>query len=369
MTIVNPNIATEGRFARWRRVWFGNRTAIQKELKRLEHENAGMVTLAHFASTWMVILFSLTSLIAFGGTTFTTVYNEWQRGVIDYPRIALLVVIPLIVICVDIAMLYAARTYSALKARGADSDETRIYTVVVWTGAILEGGSYIFMSITFEVPSGVGLLMAIVLIAFICLRGMVAPFIAMFLAMARRQPPQKRDILHIANMQTGEQLVVRMTDVTGDTTVPLSTVLAMYNASGRSSAADTAQFDQLTNVVRGHINMDNGDTNIVVESDNPPRLPQPPTPTNPGPKSSRRDRRASGRNIVPMTPVGAQRAVSYERYVGPIAKALASNRHLKVSELSRQFGVPEAVVRDCVKDIVQRNLLSMASQGAVRKQA
>ena len=67
-----------------------------------------MARLAHVCASLMLVLFSAGSLVALGGDALLSVLGGAQRGHVDVPAAISLGVSTLLVLCMDVAMLYAA---------------------------------------------------------------------------------------------------------------------------------------------------------------------------------------------------------------------------------------------------------------------
>ena len=96
-----------------------------------------------------------------------------------YPRQSRLGVSTLLVLCMDVAMLYAASMLRLLGMRRAEPRSMQLHRGVMATVAVLEAGTYAYMAWRYETPVGV------VAWALILSRALAAPLLSVYLAMAR----------------------------------------------------------------------------------------------------------------------------------------------------------------------------------------
>src|SRR5215831_11802912 len=123
----------EGRLQTWRARWFGERDEVADQLADIARQGSGMARLAHVCASLMLVLFSAGSLVALGGDALVSVLDGAQRGHVDLPAVISLGVSTLLVLCMDVAMLYAASML-------------RLHRGVMATVAILEAGTYAYMA-------------------------------------------------------------------------------------------------------------------------------------------------------------------------------------------------------------------------------
>jgi hypothetical protein len=98
----------QGRLQAWRARWFGERDEVADQLADIARQGSGMARLAHICASLMLVLFSAGSLVALGGDALLSVLNGAQHGHVDVPAAISLGVSTLLVLCMDVAMLYAA---------------------------------------------------------------------------------------------------------------------------------------------------------------------------------------------------------------------------------------------------------------------
>ena len=96
-----------GRLHAWRSRWFGERDQVAKQLDDTSKQGTGMARLAHGCASLMLFLFSAGSLVALGGDALGSVTAGIQAGHVVIPAAISLGVSTLLVLCMDVAMLYA----------------------------------------------------------------------------------------------------------------------------------------------------------------------------------------------------------------------------------------------------------------------
>jgi uncharacterized membrane protein (UPF0136 family) len=191
----------------------------------------------------MIVLFSLGSLVALSGDSFATlVLTVRQGGTPALPPAISIAVSTLMVVCCDVGLVYAAMVLRALRTRGAETGYL-LHTAVLVVVALIEAGTYLYMSARYEQPSGWawGLILA---------RAGAAPLLSVYLAMAARLPITSRDMLHQAEVWQGIQLVREVIAVAADPTAPLADKLALYEQSAVMSPADRQRLRAMIAVVQ-----------------------------------------------------------------------------------------------------------------------
>jgi hypothetical protein len=141
-----------------------------------------------------------------------------------------------------VGLVYAAMVLRALRTRGAETGYL-LHTAVLVVVALIEAGTYLYMSARYEQPSGWAW-------ALILARAGAAPLLSVYLAMAARLPVTSRDMLHQAEVWQGIQLVREVIAVAADPTAPLADKLALYEQSAVMSAADRQRLRAMIAVVQ-----------------------------------------------------------------------------------------------------------------------
>src|SRR5580765_3544489 len=118
---------THGRLHAWRSRWFGERDQVAKQLDDTSKQGTGMAHLAHGCASLMLFLFSAGSLVALGGDALITVSAGIQAHRVDFPAAISLGVSTLLVLCMDVAMLYAASMLRLLGMRRAEPRTMRLH--------------------------------------------------------------------------------------------------------------------------------------------------------------------------------------------------------------------------------------------------
>ena len=191
----------------------------------------------------MLALFSAGSLVALGGDALSSVLTSWQAGRLDVPAAISLGVSTLLVLCFDMAMLYAASMLRLLAVRRADPREMRLHKWVMLTVAALEAGTYAYMAWRYETP------VSVIAWALILSRALAAPLLSVYLAMARALPVTARDILAQVELASGMGLIRDAVTVANDAQAPLAEKAALFGASAVMSPHDRARLDSMIEAV------------------------------------------------------------------------------------------------------------------------
>ncbi len=183
------------------------------------------------------------SLVALSGDAFATlVLTVRQGGTPALPQAISIAVSTLMVVCCDVGLVYAAMVLRALRTRGAETGYL-LHTCVLVIVALIEAGTYLYMSARYEQPSGWAW-------ALILARAGAAPLLSVYLAMAARLPVTSRDMLHQAEVWQGIQLVREVIAVAADPTASLADKLALYEQSAVMSPADRQRLRAMIAVVQ-----------------------------------------------------------------------------------------------------------------------
>ncbi len=232
------------------RVPFARRAStdpVERAMRELERQGAGMARLAHLFATLMVVLFSLGSLVALSGDAFGAIVSAVEHGGLPgIPQAISVLVSTLMVVCCDIGLVYAAMTLRVLKTRGTSRDEQLLHWFVLVTVATIEAGTYLYMSARYEAPSGVAW-------ALVVARAVAAPLLSVYLSMARPHPVTPRDILHQAELAQGIQLVCDVLRVAQDPSASLADKMRLYVASAHMAEQDRQRLEGMIAVVQDRI--------------------------------------------------------------------------------------------------------------------
>jgi hypothetical protein len=224
---------------RWRARWFGERDAVADQLADIARQGSGMARLAHVCASLMLVLFSAGSLVALGGDALLRVLDSAQQGHVDLPAAISLGVSTLLVLCMDVAMLYAASMLRLLGMRRANPRSMRLHRGVMATVAILEAGTYAYMAWRYEAP------VSVVAWALILSRALAAPLLSVYLAMARPLPVTARDILAQVELASGLGLIRDAVTIANDASASLSQKVALFGASAVMTPQDRQRLDDL----------------------------------------------------------------------------------------------------------------------------
>jgi hypothetical protein len=229
----------QGMLQRWRTRWFGERDAVADQLADIARQGSGMARLAHVCASLMLVLFSAGSLVALGGDALLSVLDGAQQRHIDLPAAISLGVSTLLVLCMDVAMLYAASMLRLLGMRRAQPRSMRLHRGVMATVAVLEAGTYAYMAWRYETP------ISVFAWALILSRALAAPLLSVYLAMARPLPVTARDILAQVELASGLGLIRDAVTIANDASASLSQKVALFGASAVMTPQDRERLDGL----------------------------------------------------------------------------------------------------------------------------
>jgi hypothetical protein len=229
----------QGQLHIWRARWFGERDEVADQLADIARQGSGMARLAHVCASLMLVLFSAGSLVALGGAALLSVLDGAQQGHVDVPAAISLGVSTLLVLCMDVAMLYAASMLRLLGMRRAEPRPMRLHRGVMATVAILEAGTYAYMAWRYETP------VSVVAWALILSRALAAPLLSVYLAMARPLPVTARDILAQVELASGLGLIRDAVTIANDASASLSQKVALFGASAVMTSQDRERLDGL----------------------------------------------------------------------------------------------------------------------------
>jgi hypothetical protein len=222
----------QGRLQTWRARWFGERDEVAEQLADIARQGSGMARLAHICAALMLVLFSAGSLAALGGDALLSVLDGAQQGHIDLPAAISLGVSTRLVLCMDVAMLYAASMLRLQGMRRAEPRAMRLHRGVMATVAVLEAGTYAYMAWRYETP------VSVVAWALILSRASAAPLLSVYLAMARPLPVTARDILAQVELASGLGLIRDAVTSASDSSASLSQKVARFGASAVMTEQD-----------------------------------------------------------------------------------------------------------------------------------
>jgi len=214
--------------------------AIERQLKGLAKQGGHMAMLAHLCAFLLIILFSLGSLVSLSGDALASILRAWHAsGALDVPAAISVAVSTLLVLAMDVAMVYAASVLRMLTARHAHAAEKRQHQLVMGMVAILEASTYAYMSALYDHPTSLAAW------ALILARAGAAPFLAVYLSMARPLPVERRDILAAAALASGAGVLRDVTEIANDASAPLARKVALYKAADWQHGRDDQQLDRM----------------------------------------------------------------------------------------------------------------------------
>jgi hypothetical protein len=242
-TIETVSARRQGRLQTWRARWFGERDEVADQLADIARQGSGMARLAHVCAALMLVLFSAGSLVALGGDALLSVLDGAQQGHVDLPEAISLGVSTLLVLCMDVAMLYAASMLRLLGMRRAEPRAMRLHRGVMATVAVLEAGTYAYMAWRYETP------VSVVAWTLILSRALAAPLLSVYLAMARPLPVTARDILAQVELASGLGLIRDAVTIANDASASLSQKVALFGASAVMTPQDRELLNGLLTAV------------------------------------------------------------------------------------------------------------------------
>jgi hypothetical protein len=258
-TETSAPIHHQGRLQTWRTRWFGERDEVADQLADIARQGSGMARLAHVCASLMLVLFSAGSLVALGGDALLSVLDGAQQGHVDLPAAISLGVSTLLVLCMDVAMLYAASMLRLLGMRQAEPRSMRLHRGVMATVAVLEAGTYAYMAWRYETP------ISVVAWALILSRALAAPLLSVYLAMARPLPVTARDILAQVELASGLGLIRDAVTIANDASASLGQKVALFGASAVMTSQDRERLDGLLSAVEAQRQPDRAITVPVVD--------------------------------------------------------------------------------------------------------
>src|SRR5262249_42853578 len=162
-----------------------------------------------------------------------------QQGHVDLPAVISLGVSTLLVLCMDVAMLYAASMLRLLGMRRVELRTMRQHRGVMATVAILEAGTYAYMAWRYETP------VSVVAWALILSRALAAPLLSVYLAMARPLPVAAGDILAQGELADGLGFIRGRGTNAHHASASLAQKVALFGASAVMTPQDRERLDGL----------------------------------------------------------------------------------------------------------------------------
>ena len=333
--------ARPGLLRRARARIFGEADPIEQQLAAIAREGATLARLAHVCAFLMLILFSAGSLVALAGDSIQAIAS----GHATFPAIIAAGVSGLLVACMDTAMLYAASILRLLAARRAAKEEGRLHRWVLTSVAILEAGTYAYMSWKYEQPADA------IAWALIAARALAAPLLSVYLSLARPLPVTARDMLALAERISGEGVLRDLAHIASDVHATLAEKVALYSAAAIIAPAEQSRLAALLdvaqqrwsaqttqNTAREHAHgfrTAQPEIDALSDAEQPHDRP----PTGPGSPASASKRRSAGSKHPGRPRVVPLRSGSAEERVRTI---VAEKPTISVRALSRRAGVSES---------------------------
>jgi hypothetical protein len=327
---------------------FGEPDPVETQLREIARRGGHIARLANAAAFVMSVLFSLGSLVGIGADAFRRSIDSFQAGNVDILATISLVVSVGLVVCMDTVMVYAASVLRNLNARRAEPHEKREHQAFMYSAAVLEATTYLYMSVLYDHPASVPAW------AVIGARALAAPLFSIYLSKARAIPVGAGDILYQVEMASGAGTIRDVVTIANNPEAPLARKVALYDASALMSPRDKVRLGNLLDAVM------NGETSTVsvVEAE-PTALPEPPTgpgsPTaKPAGQPARRERLEVLRLAQPEPTTRRQAAVlSFE---DKARRVLKSNPALGKRALAKLVGCSESTAGRLRKKILAESV-------------
>jgi hypothetical protein len=198
------------------------------------------VKLAHVASTIMILLVSVATMITLGQSTFQAVIASIQSGHPNYIMCVALCVLLGMVFSMDVAALYSSTMIRILWSRHTKPSAMLVHEIVIAFVMVLEGLTYWLMVLQYEHPTTN--ITYVVGVA----RCFGAPAIAIYLSLAMLASVTKADMLGVASMQSGIVAIGKLSTATGDPNTSLGQVWRVFDA------AESGDIGKLILVVDGN---------------------------------------------------------------------------------------------------------------------
>jgi hypothetical protein len=131
---------------------FGARDPVADHLRTLAGQRMGMSRLAHTCALTMLLLFSLGSLVGIAGESATAFLAAWQHGTLDLIHGVAAGVSAALVLCMDVASLYAALMLLMLAARGGPWRERLPHIAAILLADALEASTIAYMTWRYDAP-------------------------------------------------------------------------------------------------------------------------------------------------------------------------------------------------------------------------
>jgi hypothetical protein len=220
-----------------------DRDPIADHLHELERQGAGMARGAHIFSTLLILLFSAASVVSLAADALRATVQSLHHGGVDIPSLITVAISFLIVPAFDWGMLYGANTIRLMQTRGSRKRDMALHIVVVVFACIVEGAGYIYMAAIYDHPTTAAAW------ALIFGRGLTAPFMAVYLALARALPVTSRDVLYVAEGVSADGVLHGIAAQAGDPDATLHEKMETWHEVATMLDADRRRVQGLMGVL------------------------------------------------------------------------------------------------------------------------
>jgi hypothetical protein len=235
---VTPQM-TKGWLVRLKHWIVGEQDPIEQQMREIARQGLGMVRLAHTMGTIMILAFSLGSAVGICSTLIDSITRAGMFTWAAIPFDIAFVVSVLLVVCFDVASVYASFMVRLLYTRHAPKGDYTYHVAIIVLACLLESGTFGYMSWKYDDPA----LLAVAVL--IIVRAVGSPIVALYLNMARQIPISPSDISYHNFLAAGKGVIRDVVHVANDHTAPLPDKIELYGASYAMRPHEEKQFERL----------------------------------------------------------------------------------------------------------------------------
>lgn len=217
----------------------GERDPVEQQMREIARQGIGMVRLAHTMGTIMILAFSLGSAVGICSTLIDSITRAGMFTWAAVPFDIAFVVSVLLVVCFDVASVYASFMVRLLYTRHAPRTDYTWHIAIIVLACVLESGTFGYMSWKYDDPA----LLAVAIL--IVVRAVGSPIVALYLNMARQIPISPSDISYHNFLAAGKGVIRDVVHVANDHTAPLADKIELYGASYAMRPHEERQFERL----------------------------------------------------------------------------------------------------------------------------
>ena len=230
---------TKGWLVRLKHWIVGEQDPIEQQMREIARQGLGMVRLAHTMGTIMILAFSLGSAVGICSTLIDSITKAGMFTWAAVPFDIAFVVSVLLVVCFDVASVYASFMVRLLRSRHAPKGDYVSHLGIITLACILESGTFGYMSWKYDDPA----LLAVAIL--ILVRAVGSPIVALYLNMARQIPISPSDISYHNFLASGKGVIRDVVHLANDSSAPLQDKIELYGASYAMRPHEEKQFERL----------------------------------------------------------------------------------------------------------------------------